>query len=80
MPKDRSKLLRLLLLGTVLIGGGCATPPDTRDAHGVEVGTGSYAKAKRAYRSGDYLMAAERLIPLADRGDHRAQYALGYMY
>ncbi len=80
MPKDRSIFIRLFLLSVVLMGSGCAVPPDAKDANRAEVGVDSYAKARHAYRSGNYLMAAERLIPLADLGDHRAQYALGYMY
>ena len=33
-----------------------------------------------AYKRGDFEMAAKEFIPLADRGDHRAMYALGSMY
>jgi len=34
----------------------------------------------KAYIKGDYETAAKEFIPLADRGDHRAMYALGSMY
>ncbi len=34
----------------------------------------------QAYLKGDYEAAANEFIPLADRGDHRAMYALGSMY
>jgi hypothetical protein len=33
-----------------------------------------------AYINGDYEAAANEFIPLAERGDHRAMYALGSMY
>ena len=33
-----------------------------------------------AYLKGDYESAAKEFIPLAERGDHRAMYALGSMY
>jgi Sel1 repeat-containing protein len=33
-----------------------------------------------AYIRGDYEAAANEFIPLAERGDHRAMYALGSMY
>ena len=33
-----------------------------------------------AYMRGDYETAAAEFIPLAERGDHRAMYALGSMY
>ena len=33
-----------------------------------------------AYRSGDYLRAAKRIGPAAERGDARAQAYLGFMY
>jgi Sel1 repeat len=33
-----------------------------------------------AYINGDYQAAANEFIPLAERGDHRAMYALGSMY
>jgi hypothetical protein len=34
----------------------------------------------QAYLNGDYETAAKEFIPLAERGDHRAMYALGSMY
>jgi TPR repeat protein len=34
----------------------------------------------QAYINGDYETAANKFIPLAERGDHRAMYALGAMY
>lgn len=43
----------------------------------------SYADFKDggdAYINGDYETAANEFMPLAERGDHRAMYALGAMY
>ena len=43
----------------------------------------SYADFKeggQAYLRGDYETAAKEFIPLAERGDHRAMYALGSMH
>lgn len=34
----------------------------------------------QAYLRGDYEAAAKEFIPLSERGDHRAMYALGSMY
>ncbi|GEM_PF-1925369 len=39
-----------------------------------------FKEAGQAYIEGDYETAASILIPLAERGDHRAMYALGSMY
>ena len=33
-----------------------------------------------AYQKGDYKTAAAEFLPLAEKGDHRAMYALGSMY
>lgn len=33
-----------------------------------------------AYKRGDYETAAREFLPLAEKGDHRAMYALGSMY
>jgi uncharacterized protein len=33
-----------------------------------------------AYERGDYETAAKEFLPLAEKGDHRAMYALGSMY
>ena len=33
-----------------------------------------------AYQRGDYKTAAAEFLPLAEKGDHRAMYALGSMY
>jgi TPR repeat protein len=33
-----------------------------------------------AYKQGDYETAAREFLPLAEKGDHRAMYALGSMY
>lgn len=33
-----------------------------------------------AYKRGDYETAAKEFLPLAEKGDHRAMYALGSMY
>lgn len=45
--------------------------------------TSGYADFKdggNAYLRGDFEAAAAEFIPLAERGDHRAMYALGSMY
>lgn len=80
MAKERSTFLFPLLTILALFVAGCAASSDSsRPAGGEGVGN-SYGAARGAYQSGDYLAAAERLIPLAEGGDPRAQYALGYMY
>lgn len=33
-----------------------------------------------AYKNGDYETAAREFLPLAEKGDHRAMYAIGSMY
>ncbi len=39
-----------------------------------------FAAGGEAYKKGDYETAAKEFLPLAERGDHRAMYALGSMY
>ena len=39
-----------------------------------------FKEGGQAYLRGDYEAAANEFRPLADRGDHRAMYALGSMY
>lgn len=39
-----------------------------------------FKEGGQAYLRGDYEAAAKEFIPLAERGDHRAMYALGSMY
>ncbi len=39
-----------------------------------------FKKGGKAYLRGDYEAAAKEFIPLAERGDHRAMYAIGSMY
>jgi Sel1 repeat-containing protein len=39
-----------------------------------------FQEGGEAYINGDYETAANEFIPLAERGDHRAMYALGSMY
>lgn len=39
-----------------------------------------FKKGGQAYLRGDYEAAAKEFIPLAERGDHRAMYAIGSMY
>lgn len=37
-------------------------------------------QSKQAYNQGNYSTALEKLTPLAEKGNPKAQYALGYMY
>jgi TPR repeat protein len=39
-----------------------------------------FKNAGDAYKAGDYETAAKEFLPLAEKGDHRAMYALGSMY
>lgn len=39
-----------------------------------------FKEGGEAYKRGDFAAAAAEFIPLAERGDHRAMYALGSMY
>lgn len=39
-----------------------------------------FAAGGEAYKRGDYETAAREFLPLAEKGDHRAMYALGSMY
>jgi hypothetical protein len=41
---------------------------------------GAFDEGARAFRSQDYVKAARKLVPLAQRGDARAQALLGFMY
>ncbi len=43
-------------------------------------GYADFKEGGEAYINGDYEAAANEFIPLAERGDHRAMYALGSMY
>jgi Sel1 repeat len=43
-------------------------------------GYADFKEGGDAYLKGDYEAAANEFIPLAERGDHRAMYALGAMY
>jgi len=43
-------------------------------------GHADFKEGGEAYLRGDYEAAAKEFIPLAERGDHRAMYALGSMY
>jgi TPR repeat protein len=40
----------------------------------------SLADGHAAFASGDFVRASRRLVPLAERGDARAQAMLGFMY
>lgn len=44
------------------------------------IGHADFEDGGEAYLKGDYETAANEFIPLAERGDHRAMYALGSMY
>lgn len=39
-----------------------------------------FVSGGEAYKKGDYETAAKEFLPLAEKGDHRAMYALGSMY
>lgn len=43
-------------------------------------GYADFKEGGEAYINGNYKAAANEFIPLAERGDHRAMYALGSMY
>jgi len=62
-------IARLLLVGLMLLVA--AGEPAKADA---------LASGLAAYRRGDYVAAAARLSPLAERGVPRAQAILGYLY
>ena len=61
-------LLRIMILGALLVG---ATPC----VHG-----DSFEEGGEAYKKGDYETAAAKFQEVAEKGDHRAMYALGSMY
>ena len=42
--------------------------------------TADFQAGGDAYKRGDYETAAKEFLPLAEKGDHRAMYALGSMY
>ena len=42
--------------------------------------TADFKSGGAAYMSGDYETAAREFLPLAEKGDHRAMYAIGSMY
>lgn len=44
------------------------------------IGHADFREGGEAYLKGDYKTAANEFMPLAERGDHRAMYALGSMY
>lgn len=77
-----SFLVRRLLpiAGIVILLSGCGTAPVAERPSQIRDPDVLYVKAREAYRSGDYFLAAEHLIVLARRGDARGQYALGYLY
>ena len=41
---------------------------------------GAFEEGGAAYKAGDYELAAEKFMEVADKNDHRAMYALGSMY
>lgn len=62
------RLIALIIIPLLVLG--CASKPkDT-----------PLSQAQAAYNQGDYEKAAARLMPLAQNGDAKAQYTLGYMY
>ena len=61
-------LLRIMILGTLLVG---PTPYVYGD---------SFEEGGAAYKKGDYETAAAKFQEVAEKGDHRAMYALGSMY
>ena len=80
MVLKRFYFLIALSIGVLIMTAGCTAPPASRGDSADRTAGGTYGSARLLYQSGDYLLAAERLIPLAEGGDARAQYALGYMY
>lgn len=40
----------------------------------------TFTEGGEAYKKGDYAIAAKKFLQVADKGDHRAMYALGSMY
>lgn len=63
------KLWIMCLLGLLLIG--CATNPEKDDP---------MTTARTAFQSGNYQESASLLMPLAQKGNPEAQYALGYQF
>ncbi len=47
---------------------------------GTSAFSADYQKGAAAYESGDYATALRELEPLAEQGDARAQYNLGWIY
>ncbi len=42
--------------------------------------SGAFEEGGKAYKSGNYELAAQKFMEVADKNDHRAMYALGSMY
>lgn len=61
------RFIGLLIVGAVL-------------SLGQEANAGPYEDGNAAYERGDYATALNMHRPLAEHGDMRAQFALGFMY
>lgn len=57
-----------MILGTLLVGSTACVYGD------------SFEEGGAAYKNGDYETAAAKFQEVAEKGDHRAMYALGSMY
>ena len=69
----------LVLVGMLLVLGGCAATPKTAPQPAAPV-PGAHEQAEAAYRAQDYQTVRRILEPLAEQGDATAQYIVGYMY
>ncbi len=76
MKPAKSGLLVLVLFAGVMMAHGCGRGP----GHPAEVRLRGRSGADDAYNRGDYATALRIFRQLADQGDARAQYNLGYMY
>ena len=61
---------RLLILPVLLLTLLVGTPAFSAD----------FQKGVTAYKSGDYATALRELTPLAEQGNARAQFKMGWMY
>jgi len=71
MPVSRSLSLSAALFGSLLLWTAGAIPAQAK---------GDYLEGTEALAKGDYRGAIEAWEPLAEDGDPRAQYALGFLY
>lgn len=67
--------IRSACLVTALLMAATAAPPAEAASR-----KGDYFDGVEAHSAGDYATAVEQWTPLAEAGDARAQYALGFLY